>query len=157
MGMCKKCSEVFASQDMIDGLCKRCQKPLTEKEINKLAKDKENVQKVEDEILKMLKENASTMFLTTEMSIDKPIEKRLRIVTAQHIQRISLSDQINTIKIEEQIKEANNDVIEKLKVDALSVGANAVIAVRIEYSYDHRKDNDPKDLFVFATGTAVKI
>lgn len=159
MGMCKECSKVFSSDIMKDGYCPEC--------LDK-GKKKEEVEKIRTLKLEELKNNKDILddiFITTETMINVQIKKRLGIVSSQCIYGLNIvKDIFSSIRnivggriqsIEEALEEANKQIIEDLKIKAYLQGANAVIGVKIEHTYNNT--NGGSILSVFATGTLVQL
>ena len=159
MGMCKECKEVFQSDLMVDGYCSDC----IEKGSKTYIVDKEKALRIEE--LKNNKNLSESIYLTTETSINTPIEKRLCIVSSQSIYGLNIvKDLFSSIRnivggrvksIEDALEDANKQILEDLKIKAYIEGGNAVIGVKIEHTYNNA--NNGSILSVFATGTVVKI
>jgi len=103
------------------------------------------------------------IMLTTEMSISLPIEKRLEIITAEAVFGMnvfrdffaSVTDVVggSSVATQKVLRGARITVLDQLKREAHEAGANAVIAVDLDYSEISGKGKSM--LFVVASGTAV--
>ena len=152
MGMCKGCGQVFSAVYMTDGLCEDC------------SGTKSN-QKEKEEKETLILQEIKNILVTTEMVINLPIEKRFGIVSSQCIYGINIIKDLFSFardivggrieSLEESLKDANNQVIEDLQRKAYLKGANAVIGVKIEHTYNNA--NGGSILSVVATGTLVQL
>lgn len=159
MGMCKGCKEVFQSDLMVNGYCSDC----IEKGSKTHIVDKEKALRIEE--LKNNKNLSESIYLTTETSINTPIEKRLCIVSSQCVYGINIvKDMFSFFKdiiggriksLEDALEESNKEILNDLKKKAYLEGGNAVIGIKIEHTYNNA--NNGSILSVFATGTVVKI
>jgi len=103
--------------------------------------------------------------LTTEMHIDKPIIKRLEIITSEAVFGMNVFKDFFTgmtdffggrsQTTQDVLRRARKVVLDQLKQEAHEIGANAVIAVDLNYSQFSGKGKSM--LFVVASGTAVVI
>ena len=144
--MCKGCLQVFPADIMVDKYCPDCFK-----------KEKINIQ-INEQLLNQI-------YLTTETSINTPIEKRLCIVSSQCVYGINIvKDMFSFFKdiiggriksLEDALEESNKEILNDLKKKAYLEGGNAVIGIKIEHTYNNA--NNGSILSVFATGTVVKI
>lgn len=158
MGMCKECKEVFQSDLMVNGYCSHC----IEKETKIDEGEKEKALKSEE--IKNNKDLLKSIYLTTETSINTPIEKRICIISSQCIYGLNIvKDLFSSIRnivggrvksIEDALEDANKQIVEDLKIKAYIEGGNAVIGVKIEHTYNNA--NNGSILSVFATGTVIK-
>lgn len=155
MGMCKECGEVLQSNLMTNGFCPDC---LEKGNINKL-------RTVKIEEIKNNKQILDSILITTETTINQPIEKRVGVISSQCVYGLNIVKDIfasirNIVggriqSIEEALEKANIEIIEDLKTKAYMEDCNAVIGLKIEHTYNNA--NNGSILSVFATGTIVKI
>jgi uncharacterized protein YbjQ (UPF0145 family) len=169
MGMCKMCGKVFSVIDMVDGICKNCISPelLLYTEAQKERQQREDAeQKIKVEALRLNKPKLlASILVTTEMLVDLSITERIGIISSQCVYGMNIVKDIfgmfrdvfggRVASIENGLKEAHQQVIEDLKERAYLVGADAVIGIKIEHTYNNASGGSI--LSVFATGTAVKI
>jgi len=169
MGMCKMCGKVFSVIDMVDGVCKNCVSPetLLYAEAQKERQQREEAeQKVKLEALRLNKPKLlASIFVTTETSVDLPITERIGLISSQCVYGMNIVKDVFGIfrdvfggrvaSIENGLKDAHQQVIEDLKERAYLIGADAVIGIKIEHTYNNASGGSI--LSVFATGTAVKI
>lgn len=164
MPNCLKCNYSFPPKELRDGYCRDCMDPkilMEEKRIE--AKKKEEIEENQRIREEELKEKRNSIFITTETYVDKPIEKRICIVSAQCVYGLNIiKDLFSSIRdivggrvdsIESGLDKANATVIKELKEKAFLNGGDAVIAVKIEHTYSN---SGGTILSVFATGTVVK-
>jgi len=103
------------------------------------------------------------ILLTTEMSPDLPIHKRIEIISAECVFGINVFRDFfmgvrdifggRSQSSQKVLRDARRKVLEELRSEAYEIGANAVIAVRLDYS--EISGGGKSMLFVVATGTAV--
>lgn len=158
MGMCKSCGKVFNAIDMVDGVCKNC-----------LAPEIVEAQEAKQAKLDVLKNNKveilNSILLTTETTLDLPIEKRIDLISSECVYGMNIiKDLFSFVRdivggrigsIENALKEARAEIIADMKQQAYLMDGDAVIAVRIEHTYNNT--NSGSILSVFATGTVVKL
>lgn len=151
MAICKSCFRSVDVQELISGNCKNCRGV--------------NTEKTRDEILKDVPENEfKKIIITTESNSPFEIENRLGIITAECVLGLNIfKDMFAGIRdmvggrnksSQDALKEAKNYVLEELKREAYVLGANAVIAIDLDYS--EFTGAGKSMLFVVASGTAVK-
>ena len=127
-----------------------------EKEIEIQKKIAEEEKKIAEE-----KKKINSILVTTELIIDIPIEKRLGIISSECIFGINIVKDFfsgirdivggNVESLEKALKDAKTKIIFDLKSQAYQSGADAIIAIKIEHTYNGNI------LSVFATGTIVKL
>lgn len=154
MGMCKGCGEVFSANIMIDGYCKDCGSVDIE-EVNKL----KNLTKEEQSKIR------SKIFVTTETTLDKSIQARMMVISAQRVYGLNiLKDLFGMIRdivggrvnsIESAINNGTNEILQEFKEKAFVLGGDAIIGFKIEHTYNNA--NGGSILSIFATGTVVKL
>lgn len=159
MGMCIGCSEVFPSDIMVNKYCPNC----LEKSMEEL-KDEE-IKNIKLEELKKNKHLLDCIYLTTETSINTPINERVGIISSQCVYGINImKDMFSFLRdiiggriksLEDALEQANKEILDDLKMKAYLQGGNAVIGIKIEHTYNNA--NNGSILSVFATGTVVKI
>jgi len=157
MGICKGCGKVASVVEMKDGYCKNC---LTEDMIT-LADEKE----LRKEQLKNNKNEVNKIMITTETQINIEIEKRIDLISAECIYGINIikdffsgiRDMVggNVKSLEKSLKDAKIKVINDLKEEAYLLGDDAVIAIKIEHTYNNAGGGSI--MSIFATGTVVKL
>ena len=112
-----------------------------------------------------LKTKYDKIIITTEMSIDTPIEKRIEVISAEVAFGMnlfkdifaSLSDTFGgrNKSIQNTLRDARETVMSELRKEAYVLGADAVVAVDLDYS--EFSGGGKSMLFCVATGTAVKL
>lgn len=176
MPNCQKCNYNFPPKELRDGYCIDCLDPEIREQEKKIEiqrsileqeeyqKKQEEYQKIEKAKIEDIKNRRNSMFVTTETHIDIPIEKRIGIVSAQCVYGINIIKEVfgfirdivggRVDSIEVGLDKANTTVIKELKEKAILSGGDAIIAVKIEHTYNNA--NNGSILSVFATGTVVK-
>ncbi|MDB2409716.1 YbjQ family protein [Pseudomonadales bacterium] len=112
----------------------------------------------------ILAEDVSKVVLTTESVFNHEIIERLEIITAECVFGMNIFKDIfagvrdivggRSSATQTVLRDARIAVLSELKKEAHSIGANAVIAVDIDYS--EMSGGGKSMLFVVASGTAVK-
>ncbi len=131
-----------------------------------IANNKELINKRTDlERLKIRNQEKKDFFVTTETSIDLPIEKRIEVISAQRIYGINLIKDIFALirdivggrvnSLETALNTAHDEIIIDLKEKAYQYGGNAIIGLKVEHTYNNA--NNGSILSVYATGTVVKL
>lgn len=136
----------------------------TEKQLNEL----EDFSKIE---MRKGKVNSNQSFLlanmmvTTESIADERIDKRLDIVSAEIVLGMNIFKDVfaalsdffggRNDSIQNSLREAKTHVIKELKLEAIRIGADAVVAVDLDYS--EISGGGKSMLFLVANGTAVTL
>lgn len=102
--------------------------------------------------------------LTTESASNLAIERRIEIISAECVLGVNaFADYLTSItdfvggrsgSLQKALKKARRTVLDELKKEAASVGANAVVGIDIDYS--EISGAGKCMLLVVATGTAVR-
>ena len=158
MGMCKSCGKVFSVIDMVDGICKECLNP-------EVVEVREAKQAKLDALQNNKIDILNSILLTTETTLNLPIEKRIDLISSECVYGMNIIKDLfsfvrdivggRIVSIENGLKEARAEIIADMKQQAYLMDGDAVIAVRIEHTYNNT--NSGSILSVFATGTVVKI
>ena len=112
---------------------------------------------------KLIKKLTDKIILTTETSFHPKAGKRIGVITAEccfginffrdlfiDVRGITGGRSITTQKV---LKDAREVILNELKIEALILGANAVIAIDIDYS----EFGVTKMIFAVASGTAIRL
>ncbi len=173
MAKCKECSNSFGLLELKKGICKQCIQEITPScsDCNRCLN--ENEQGICSECQwtrkhKTLERNEvrynnkiSEIMLTTETVPNLEIIERIEVISAECVFGMNIFKDVlagirdivgGRSKVTQNVlKDARKAVLEDLKKNAFEVGANAVVAVDLDY-------NDfGSMLLVVATGTAVKV
>lgn len=150
MENCERCGDPTLPDNLIDGKCGACSPKIKVNEGNELL---------------ALEEASESILLTTETSPDINIQERLEIITAECVFGINLFQDLiaamsdtfggRSNSTQNLLRNARLTVLRELKKEAYRVGANAVVAVSLDYNEFSGKGKSM--LFVVASGTAVKI
>ncbi len=145
MVICKKCNYSYPPLELTIGYCKDCLTP----EI------KQNNQK-------LLLEKYNSIVLTTEMSIKEDIE-RIELISSECVYGLNIVKDFfsgirdivggNVKSLEKSLKDAKNKILHDFKEQAFSLAGDAVIAVKIEHTYNNAGGSI---MSMFATGTVIK-
>ena len=135
---------------------------------NKEAKEKRKKVEEKDELLRsgLSKKEIDNIILTTEHNPqDLLVEKRIEIITAECVFGMNLFRDIfaevrnivggRSSASQKVLKDARKKCLRELKIEAYSVGADAVIGVDLDYS--EFSGGRKSMLFLVASGTAVKL
>lgn len=139
--------------------CVSCGRSMTETEI-----ECANCGTLRDDAIVEFDENIRKVVLTTETVFDNKIIERIEIITAECVFGMNIfKDLFAAVRdvvggrsrvTQSILKDARKQVLYELKKEAHAVGANAVIAVDLDYS--EFSGGGKSMLFVVASGTAVK-
>lgn len=178
MPRCEACGEIYGLVTGSKGLCNSCRARGMTKErweadkaldmVARAAKEKREAEEraAMAEAEAALKARARNMILTTEGTpLGLTITDRLGIVTAECAFGMHIFKDIFTIArdafggrsaaIQNTLKDARNTALEELRMEAATLGADAVIAVDLDYS--EFSGAGKSMLFLVASGTAVKL
>ena len=121
--------------------------------------------KINPEIAKLKIPVRKNFFVTTETSIDLPIEMRIEVISAQRIYGINIIKDIFAFirdivggrvnSLEEALNNAHDEIVIDLKEKASLCGGNAIIGLKIEHTYNNA--NNGSILSVFGTGTVIRL
>ena len=108
---------------------------------------------------------ASRILLTTESAPNLPITERLDIITAEVVIGMHLFRDIasafrdtfggRSATMQQGLRDARKTALDELRREALALGADAVVAVDLDYS--EISGGGKSMLFLVASGTAVKL
>ncbi len=152
MSNCSKCGVGLVKSEESEGVCYKCESKMSVNQVKEMNKVRE--------------ENLSKILLTTESNpADIVIKDRIEIITSECVFGMNLFRDFfasvtdifggRSSSTQKVLRDARKKVLDELKNEAVDVGANAVIAVHLEYSQMSGKGTSL--LFVVATGTAVVI
>ncbi|OJY34634.1 MAG: hypothetical protein BGP11_16120 [Rhodobacterales bacterium 65-51] len=157
MAKCLDCGGKFWNLDLKFGLCAACLDK--QNEAKKLLPSAAELAEVSEALRKQI----DAILLTAEVASDSlRIEKRLGFITAEcaygmHLFKdlfIEVRDMVGgrSRSIEKTLADARETALSELRVRAHGLGANAVIAIDLDYSEFGRSM-----LLVVASGTAVRL
>jgi len=179
MAKCKECGASFGFLELKDGVCKQCinktmppclgcNKNLDETELTQgycapCVKKRQNNQKA-NELSNLTEKQLDEIMLTTENAPNIQIEKRIEIITAECVFGMNIFKDIfagvrdivggRSEVTQGVLKDARKIVLNELRKEAYAVGANAVVAVDLDYN--EFSGGGKSMLIVIASGTAVK-
>ncbi|WP_370980216.1 YbjQ family protein [Agaribacterium sp. ZY112] len=160
---CAKCGKNFDEKELSDGYCAPCLKKVLDRKAQE-AEDRKRHEKSRE--LEALSENElQDIVLTTETSPDLEIEERIEIITAECAFGMNIFKDLfagvrdivggRSKATQGVLRDARKTVLSELRKEAYSIGANAVIAVDLDYN--EFSGGGKSMLFVVASGTAVKV
>jgi uncharacterized protein YbjQ (UPF0145 family) len=151
---CKKCKEFIHEKDLVEGYCFRC---VPADMVQKF--DEKEKQLKQENIEKNL--NINSILITTETSIDIPIEERIEVVFSEYVYGLNIIKDFFTgirdvvggrVKsIEQPIQDTNQKIIQEMKEKAYNLGGDAVIGLKFDYSIYTGM------VSIIAVGTVVKL
>ncbi len=150
MAKCQECGNDTSYFEIVRGRCAKCH----------FAANREDEAAGE-----ALTAGASKIILTTESAHDFPIAERLEIISAECVLGMNIFNDFGSAvrdmvggrnqTYQAKLREARKTVLDELKREAHSLGADAVVAVDLDYS--EISGAGKSMLFVVATGTAVRL
>ena len=171
------CLAELTKNEVAVGVCYPCEKKLSPSEIEELKVSSQDRLREEELRIAQQKEemrlnaahatkSKAEMLLTTETyPSGLVITDRLEIVTAECVYGMNIFKEFmagitdlvggRSATTQKLFRDARKAVLQELREEAFSVGANAVIGVNIQYSQLSAKETAM--LMVTATGTAVQI
>ena len=167
MASCSICGLGLVPSEEKTGICFACaqkQEYMNSAAGKREAEEREKRQRLEVEETE-LAERIDSILLTTETNPPLNITDRLEIITAECVYGMNIFRDIFTSvrdivggrsgAMQKVLRDARKQVLYEIRKEAYSIGANGVIAVRLDYSEFSGKDNAM--LFVVASGTAVTL
>lgn len=141
-----------------DGFCLDCQ-------FSNEQREKERRKPTQKEASANQIEAASKIILTTETAHDLPIAQRLGIVTTEYVLGMHLFRDVassfrdvfggRSATMQKGLREAREAALTELRLEALALGADAVVGVDLDYS--EISGGGKSMLFLVASGTAVSL
>ena len=163
MPPCSGCGKSFDPSLLSEGYCAPCYEKFdSRREEDK--KDRIRMRKITEE--RIQNENKlKGIILTTENDPNLEITERIEIISAECVYGMNIfRDMFSGVRdivggrsksSQNVLRDARREVLRELRDEAFSIGANAVIAIDLNYS--EFSGGGKSMLFVVATGTAVKI
>lgn len=160
---CTKCGKNFSEPELTDGYCSPCLKKVNDRKAQE-TEDRRKIEKTR-ELAALSEKELNDIVLTTEMSPDLQIEERIEIITAECVFGMNIFKDLFTgvrdvvggrsQSTQGVLRDARKTVLSELRKEAYTLGANAVIAVALDYN--EFSGGGKSMLFVVASGTAVKV
>ena len=158
MPNCRECSRKLTLFETMSGICNQCHhdqmSPCDRSDIEDASIQNEMVQA-----------ELAAILLTTESNPAIDIVERIEIITAECVMGMNIFKDIGSAfrdvvggrnqGYQDQLRNARKIVLEDLRAEALDLGANAVVAIQLNYS--EISGGGKSMLFIVASGTAVKI
>lgn len=162
MAKCSKCeANIPWISPSASGLCNNC-----EHAASKARQDeaRETAQRVE-QLAKETEARAAAIMLTTETAHSLPVTERLGIVAAEVVIGMHIFRDIGAIfrdvfggrsqTMQKGLKDAREAALSELRMEAAQLGADAVVAIDLDYS--EISGGGKSMLFLVASGTAVRL
>ncbi|SOC19658.1 YbjQ family protein [Rhodobacter maris] len=161
MAICAGCGEKVSRFDLFHGYCPACYDAKRKKDGAERAATEEREQLAAMERQARL----ARIILTTETAHDLPVVERLGIVTAEYVVGLNIFRDIaaafrdtfggRSETMQRGLREAREAALDDLRAQAVQLGADAVVAVDLDYS--EISGGGKSMLFLVASGTAVKL
>ena len=164
MANCSKCAKKVGYFDLSQGLCSSCladQFQAREKLLGAISPQPDVVAETHTKLDSAI----ASIILTTESAHDLHIAERLEIISAECVLGMNIFNDIGAAvrdlvggrnqTFQTKLREARKTVLDELKREAHQLGADAVVAVDLDYS--EISGGGKSMLFVVATGTAVRL
>lgn len=147
MAICAACGNEDFAIDPVSQLCRSCQDELGQGDYG-----------AEEEV----SEAVCSILLTTEATSNLKVTKRLGIVSAECVVGLHLFKDLATgfrdvfggrsNTLQSALRDIKSTALQELQAEALNLGADAVVAVNLQYS-----EIGGRMLLLVVTGTAVKL
>lgn len=154
---CRKCGKSVLALDLQEGLCEDCLLDFRQESAEEAAKVAARNQAVSA--------RASNILVTTETFVDLPIAERLDVISAEAVLGMNIFKDIGSAwrdviggrnkGVQDELRAARKAVLGELKREAAELGADAVIAVDLDYS--EISGGGKSMMMLVASGTAVKL
>lgn len=155
MPVCRHCGRTADASELTTGLCAACLADY----------QRAGGGVVESQISARPKLQPSAIVLTTESAPSLPIDRRLDIVTAEVVIGLHIFKDIASVwrdtfggrskVMQDGLRDARKTALDELRREAAALGADAVVAVDLDYS--EISGGGKSMLFLVASGTAVTL
>lgn len=165
MAVCKTCGKDFFRIQMVEGTCLQCIEDARAlaASVERIARERTVSEANERAAVEAIA--ASRIILTTESSSNLPVSERLDIITAEVVIGMHLFKDIasafrdtfggRSATMQKGLRDARKTALDELRREALALGADAVVAIDLDYS--EISGGGKSMLFLVASGTAVKL
>lgn len=168
MANCQQCNRRMPLLERLSAVCTDCttenhQRAVAIDELNLSHQAAIDLTKAEAE--EQISKAASAIILTTESSLGLHVAERLEIITAECVLGMNIFKDIGSSlrdlvggrneAYQKVLKDARKTVLQELRHEALQIGADAVVAVDLDYS--EISGGGKSMLFLVASGTAVRL
>lgn len=159
MPVCSQCQKSVFPMDLAeDGICLDCH-------ASSLGLEDDYQDEETSETARAIASHLSRIILTTEASSDLQIDRRLEIITAEVVIGMHLFKDIAGLfrdvfggrskVMQNGLRDARKTALDELRREAHALGADAVVAVDLDYS--EISGGGKSMLFLVASGTAVTL
>ncbi len=159
---CRECHKPLNVHDELYGACFECRKIITANEARLITPSHKSA---EEAVELFHHARSAKIILTTESSSSLPITERLDIVSAECVLGMNLFKDLGaglrdifggrSASYQDALREARVTVLDEVRRQAADLGADAVVAISLDYS--EISGGGKSMLFLVATGTAVKL
>lgn len=164
MAICTECKAKVSFFDLIGSVCQNCRNKQDQRRetlLNGLS-DRRNESALEDA---RVEAEIAAITLTTESTHGLEVSERLEIITAECVLGMNIfSDIASAVRdlvggrnesYQAKLRDARKAVLKDLRLEAHRLGADAVVAVDLDYS--EISGGGKSMLFLVASGTAVRL
>lgn len=154
---CRKCGKLVQRLDLQQGLCPDCFEAESASRSARV--------RVAAQHESTISSKAPNILVTTESCIDLPIAERLDVISAEAVLGMNIFKDIGSAwrdviggrnkGVQDELRAARKAVLGELKREAAELGADAVIAVDLDYS--EISGGGKSMMMLVASGTAVKL
>lgn len=147
---CRECRKQTEVTDLYGGVCNSCRSENSDAFLSPADRNQAALDRI---------------VLTTETVIDLPIAQRVAIVSAECVMGMNVFRDLGSLvrdvvggrdaALQKALRDAREDVLSEIRRQAHELGADAVIAVDLDYS--EISGGGKSMLFLVATGTAVRL
>ncbi|MBW6495804.1 MAG: YbjQ family protein [Burkholderiaceae bacterium] len=161
MAVCSECGSTVSRFDLEKGLCGIC--AFRERQRPKAERD--SIEAEQRKAAADLAARLDAIMMTTETAPGIDIAERIEIISAECVFGMNVFKDIGSSirdlvggrnkAFQDALREARKTVLSELRKEALEVGADAVVAVDLDYS--EVSGGGKSMMFLVASGTAVKM
>lgn len=162
MAKCEVCGKEMLRIRLVGGACLKCIEANNAAEALRVRQE----QKEKEEIARTaISEATSQIIITTETAHNLPVDRRLDIVSAEVVVGMHLFKDIASAfrdtfggrskTMQDGLREARKTALTELRMEALALGADAVVGIDLDYS--EISGGGKSMLFLVASGTAVTL
>lgn len=171
MAKCDTCGNEVRADQLVDGICANCRRDRVLNSVftraygRPIGPDGQPVAVPEPEPEVEEEPSEPDILVTTETHLDIPIAERLDVISAECVVGVNIFRDIGSAVrdivggrnkgLQKVLRNARKDVLRELRIEAAELGADAVIAVDLDYS--EISGGGKSMLFLVASGTAVKL
>lgn len=159
---CEQCGKTLGFLEA-DGICSACSDENVRKAEEASKKKSEKARKESQKLAAALEDELANIVLTTETVVDFKISRRLEVITTECVFGMNIFRDLfagirdivggRSEASQKVLRDSRKTVLNELRKEAHSIGANAVVGVDLDYS--EFSGGGKSMLFLVASGTAV--